>query len=148
MAAEVGMFLLRAFAVWLVLMAAEVFHGVLRGLLLVPVVGDLRARQVGVFVGSLIILVLTYLSVRRIRAVGVARLLAVGCFWAVLTVLFEIALGRLVLGMPWGRIAQDYDIPRGGLMPIGLLVMALSPLLTAWQRGRVSADQLTDRREA
>jgi hypothetical protein len=137
------MFLLRAFAVWLMLMAAEVIHGILRGLLLVPVVGDFRARQVGVFIGSLIILALTFLFVRWIRAGSIIRFLAVGILWLVLTILFEFALGCLVLGLPWERITQDYDLPRGGLMPLGLLVLALSPLLMAWLRGKVSGDQVT-----
>jgi len=35
----------RAFVVWLVMMGAEVVHGVLRAILLVPLVGDFRARQ-------------------------------------------------------------------------------------------------------
>lgn len=137
------MFLLRATAVWLVLMVAEVIHGILRGLLLLPVVGDFRARQIGVFVGSLLVLALTYLLVRWIRAASPVRLLVVGCLWVVLTLLFECALGRLVLGMPWDRIGQDYDLPRGGLMPIGLIVMALSPLLTAWLRGEASTGRPT-----
>jgi hypothetical protein len=140
---RLGMFLLRAIAVWLVLMVAEVIHGILRGLLLVPLVGDLRARQVGVFVGSLLILVLTYLFVRWIRAGSPVRLLAVGGLWLVLTVLFEFALGRLVLGLPWQQIRQDYDLPRGGLMLFGLLVIALSPLLMSWWRGEVSTGHVT-----
>lgn len=138
------MFLLRAAAVWLVLMAAEVVHGILRGLLLLPVIGDFRARQIGVFVGSLIILVLTFVFVRWIRATDVIRLLAVAVIWLVLTVLFEFVLGHLVQGLPWERIRQDNDLSRGGLMPLGLLVMALSPPLTAWLRGTVSGDRVTD----
>ncbi len=136
--------MLRAAAVWLVLMAAEVVHGILRGLLLLPVIGDFRARQIGVFVGSLIILVLTFVFVRWIRATDVIRLLAVAVIWLVLTVLFEFVLGHLVQGLPWERIRQDNDLSRGGLMPLGLLVMALSPPLTAWLRGTVSGDRVTD----
>jgi len=40
---------LKAFVVWLALMAAEFVHGVLRIALLVPIVGDFRARQLSVF---------------------------------------------------------------------------------------------------
>ena len=58
-----------------------------------------------------------------------------GLEWAALTVLFEIGLGRLVLGLPWERLAEDYDLRRGGFMGLGLLVMALSPLLAARLRG-------------
>jgi hypothetical protein len=129
------MFLFRALAVWLVLMATEVVHGILRALLLVPVVGDFRFRQIGVLTGSLLILGLTYLFIRWIRASTTARLLAVGLLWLVLTVLFEIGLGRLVLGLPWEQMRQDYDLPRGGLMPLGLLILTFSPLLMSrWRR--------------
>jgi hypothetical protein len=41
------MLLLQAFAVWLVLMAAEVVHGTLH----TPLLGDFWARQVSVFTG-------------------------------------------------------------------------------------------------
>ena len=113
------MFLIRAFAVWLVLMAAEVLHGTVRSLFLVPVVGDFRSRQIGVFTGLLLILGLTYLFIRWLRAGTTARLLAVGLLWLVLTVLFEFSFGRLVLGLPWERITEDYDLSfsRGGLIP-------------------------------
>jgi hypothetical protein len=34
----------------------------------------------------------------------------------VLTVLFEIGLGRLLLDLPWDRITEDYDLTRGGFL--------------------------------
>jgi hypothetical protein len=50
------MLLLGAFAVWLVIIAVETAHGVLRAALLVPLAGDLPARQVSVAVGSVLVL--------------------------------------------------------------------------------------------
>jgi hypothetical protein len=50
------MYLLRASAVWLGIMALESTHGALRELFLAPVVGDCRARRIAVFTGSLLIL--------------------------------------------------------------------------------------------
>ena len=130
------MYLLRAFAVWLVMMAAETAHGVLRGLLLVPQVADLPARQIGVPIGSILILVIAWLFIRWVGADTTARLLTVGVVWVALTVLFEVALGRLLLGLSWERLAEDYDPSRGGFMGLGLLVMAVSPLLAARPRSR------------
>ena len=49
----------------------------------------------------------------------------------VLTVLFEISLGRLVLNLLWDRINEDYDMTRGSYLGFGLLFMAVSPLLAA-----------------
>ena len=130
-----GRLVLRALVVWPVIIAAETVHGVLRGLLLVPLVGDLPARQIGVPIGSLIILAVADLFIRWIAAGTRLQLLGVGVLWAALTVLFEIGLGRLVLGLPWERITEDYDPTRGGFLGFGLLFMAVSPLLAAKLRG-------------
>jgi hypothetical protein len=59
-----------------------------------------------------------------------------GLLWVLLTVLFEVGLGRLVLGLPWDRNAQDYSITRGRFLRFGLLFMAVSPLLAANLRGQ------------
>ena len=122
---------LRASVVWLVIIGVETAHGILRAALLVPVIGDFPARQVGVFTGSALILGVAVLFIRWVRAGTNRRLLAVGLLWAVLTVLFEIGLGRRVLGLPWDRLLEDYDLTRGGVLGLGLLFMAVTPLLAA-----------------
>ena len=126
----------RAFAVWLLIISAEAIHGVLRTLFLTPLVGDLRARQLGVLTGSLLILAIAYLCVDWIRARTMGRLGAVGVGWVALTLAFEVSLGRLILGYTWERLLADYDVARGGLLPFGLLLMALAPILAAKWRGR------------
>ena len=122
---------LRAVLVWLVIIAVETVHGILRTLLLVPLVGDFPARRMSVFTGSLLIFGVALAFVRWIGADTRLRLLGVGLLWVVLTVLFEIGLGRYVLGLSWDRIAEDYDLTRGGLLGFGLLFMAASPWLAA-----------------
>ncbi len=123
--------ILRTVLVWLLIIAVETIHGILRTLLLAPLVGDFAARQIAVFTGSLIIFIIAWLTVRWIRAESKGKLLLVGLIWGVLTVLFEVALGRWVLDLPWERIFEDYDVTRGGLLGLGLLFMALSPLLAS-----------------
>ena len=51
--------------------------------------------------------------------------------FAFLTLIFEIGLGHFLFGYSWGRIVEDFDIMRGGLLPVGLLVLMLSPLIAA-----------------
>jgi hypothetical protein len=129
------MYLLRASAVWLVIVAIESAHGTLRELFLAPAVGDFRARQIAVFTGSLLILGVACLFVRWIRAGSTSRLLAVGLLWLFLTLLFEFGLGLFVLSYSWERMASDYDLSRGGLMPFGLVLLTLAPLIAARRRG-------------
>jgi hypothetical protein len=125
------MFLLRALLVWLVIIAVETVHGILRTLLLVPMMGDFPARQISVFTGSLLIFGVTLFLINWIAARTRRRLLVVGTIWVLLTILFEITLGRLVLNLSWDQITEDYDISRGGFLGFGLLFMAVSPLLAA-----------------
>ncbi|HVE58438.1 MAG TPA: hypothetical protein VNB22_16515 [Pyrinomonadaceae bacterium] len=122
--------LLRGFAVWLAIIAAEFLHGTLRVLFLQPFVGDFRARQISVFTGILIILTISYLCAGWLRAENSLQLFLVGLLWLVLTVAFEISLGRL-LNLSWERIFSDYDLRNGGLMPIGLLFLIFAPLIAA-----------------
>lgn len=121
----------RAFAVWLLFIIAEVVHGIVRVWVLTPVVGDFRARQIGVFTGSLLILLISALTIRWIRASGPRTLAMIGSAWVVLTVAFEIGLGRLVLGYSWERLGADYNLLEGGLLPIGFVILAISPLIAA-----------------
>ena len=127
--------LARALAIWLVLIAAEVLHGIARGTLLVPYVGEFRSNQIGVFTGSIIILVTALIFVRWIGATRPSQLLMVGAVWLSLTVAFEVLFGRFVVGLSWERLAADYNVLEGGLMPVGLLVLLLSPLVAGRMRG-------------
>lgn len=127
----------RGMTVWLVLISAEIVHGVGRGILLRPYVGDLRARQIGVFSGSVIFFAIALACVRWIGATRASQLLGVGALWPVLTAVFEVCFGRFVLGYSWERIRSDYDPSEGGLLPIGLVLLALSPYVAGKVRGTV-----------
>ena len=83
----------RGLLVWLLIMLAESVHGVLRGLLLVPRIGEEAAARIGWPVGAIIVLAIAYLAIGWTRVRERGRLLAMGALWAVLTVAFEIAIG-------------------------------------------------------
>ncbi len=125
------MFLVRVFLVWLLIIFAESVHGTLRQLFLAPLVGDLTARRIAFFVGLGLIFAIALLTIRWIAAPSRRALVAAGAVWTVLTALFEIALGRLVMDLSWERIGEDYDITRGGLMGLGLLILLFVPMLAA-----------------
>jgi len=104
-------------------------------LFLAPLIGDFQARQISVLIGSLIILTIAYFSIRWVRAENNVSLFIVGFVWLILTLLFEVGLGRFVFGFSWKRILSDYDISIGGLLPFGLIILTLSPLIAYKLRG-------------
>ncbi len=46
-----------------------------------------------------------------------------------LTVVFEVGLGRFGFGYSWAEIAADYNLLQGRLMPLGLVLLVLAPLI-------------------
>jgi hypothetical protein len=70
------MIFFRAIAVWIVLIFAEILHGITRGAFLVPHIGEFRSGQIGVFTGSLIILAIALVFVRWIGTSRSSQLLA------------------------------------------------------------------------
>ncbi len=121
--------LLKAFIIWLFIAAAEVVHGILRVRFLNRRVGDHCARQIGVFTGSGIILVIAWFSEPWLGASTTGQLVGVGSLWLMLMLAFEVAFGRLVLRTSWQRLAADFDFRQGGLLSIGMLVLLIAPLL-------------------
>ena len=127
--------LIKALLVWILIAAAEVLQGILRVRFLNRRVGDHRARQIGVFTGSAIILVIAWLLMPWIGASTVRQSFGIGFMWLVLMLAFEVGFGRLVFRASWERIAADFDFRKGGLLAIGMVVLFLAPFLTAKLRG-------------
>ena len=121
----------RSLAIWLILILSEIAHGILRRITLVPLVGEFRSSQIGVFTGSAIILLIAFYSHRWIGAKRRGELILVGFGWLLLTVTFEVLFGRFVAGLSWERIFSDYNILQGGLMPAGLIFLFCSPILAS-----------------
>ena len=121
----------RAFVVWLMMMSVETLHGIVRIKFLTPRVGDFRARQIGVFSGSSLLMVVVGCYWRWLDIHSSSMQLLVGALWVIWTLGFEIGLGRFVAHLSWQRIFSDFDLPRGGLLPLGLAVMALAPRIAA-----------------
>jgi len=125
---------LRAMLAFVLIAALETLQGIARTLWLVPVVGDLRARQLAIVVALAIIFGVALLTARWLGAPGGRRRLAVGAIWLVLMVGFDVAVGRAV-GFSWERIAADFDPRAGGLLALAMLPIVGAPWLAARWRG-------------
>lgn len=127
----------RGLLIGLLIALAEVFQGFLRVTYLNRHVGDRRARQIGVFTGSAIILVIAWFTVPWIGAGTSRQLLGVGALWLVLMLALDIGFGRYVFHASWQRLLAEFDVRRGGLLGIGMFVLFVAPLLVAKLRGLI-----------
>ena len=96
---------LRGLAVWVCIIFVEVLHGIARTWFLAPVIGDFHARQVAVFTGSILVVLVATMFIGWLRPANAREAAWVGIVWLVLTLTFEIVFGRFVAQASWTRIA-------------------------------------------
>lgn len=129
-------FWIRALGIWLMLTVAEAFNGTFRRVVLDARLGDVLARQVAVGVDSVVILIVVWATLPEFGLQPPARWWRLGVFWLLLSLAFEIGVGRLV-GVSWGRILSDFDLSQGGLLGLGMLVLLIAAPVTARVRRQV-----------
>lgn len=129
--------ILKAFVIWIGIACAETVHGILRVRLLNPRVGDRVARRIAVFSGSAIILTIGWFSIPWIAPASVTDSMKLGALWLVLMLCYDIGLARFVFRMPYSRILADFDIRKGNLLGVGMLILFASPILIAGLRGLI-----------
>ena len=125
----------RGLLVFLLIMAVETVHGVLRGLFLAPRVGEEMAGRIGWPVALVLVLLIAWATIRWIGLRRTRELIALGAAWAVLTVAFEVMIGMLRgMGMP--EIMAELN-PLTGTIPYSAAVMLIAPWAAARLRGVV-----------
>jgi hypothetical protein len=86
---------------------------------------------------SRFLLVIAFMSIPFIGLSESKICILVGMVWLVLTLSFEFLFGHYVAGKPWYEIMQVFNIKKGDLFIVVLLVTAISPWLCAKLRGLV-----------
>ena len=106
-----------------------VANGALREAWLVPRLGEPAARQASTLL--LVALLAVYIgSMTRRWPIGSAgEALSIGAMWLVLTLAFELALGRFVSGLSWTELLAEYDLAAGRLWALVPLWVAAAPYL-------------------
>jgi hypothetical protein len=132
----------RGILVFLFIMALETVHGILRGLFLVPRIGETLSGLVGWPVAMVIVMVVSTLLIGWTRLTGTAALLRLGIVWAVLTLVFETAVG-LLRGLDAARLWAEINPFSGGLMLYSLVVMLFAPLVATRIRGSFGSPRIS-----
>ena len=134
MAANMEMsLLLYAFGIWFVFVIAAILNGTLREKLISPKLGAYAGHVIStaIFIG--VILAGTYMFLNNTKtAYDTTDLLLVGGLWLGLTVAFEFLFGHYVMRHSWDKLLADYNILKGKVWSLVLLVTFLAPLLIGW----------------
>ena len=121
--------LLRAVAVWCGFVLMAVINGAIRESVLVPRLGAVRGGQLSAILLALLILLVTWFSIRWIAPGDSGDAWRIGFCWLLLVLLFEFGLGR-AQGMTWSAMLDEYRFWTGKLWVLVLLSATTAPFLT------------------
>lgn len=121
--------------VWLIIAIFAVINGIVREKLLVPSLGYSAALPLSGILLCVIVICITYAAIGFFGAPDRRGYLLIGIQWVVMTLLFEFIFGHYVVGKPWGALLQTFNLLKGDLFLLVLIVSLLSPLLVAKLKG-------------
>lgn len=115
---------------WFLFIPIAIINGVLREKIYKRYTGELRAHQLSTITAALAFFMLVYTLLRdKIFSTSRIELLLIGILWVVMTVLFEFGFGRYVDKLSWEKLLTDYNIFKGRVWSLFLLIICFTPLL-------------------
>jgi hypothetical protein len=112
---------------WAALPFAAVANGALRDFTYGKRMGETASHSLAVAPLAVVVRMWAGLLARRWPLRSRRSALGVGVIWLGLTLAFEFGLGK-ARGVPLDEMLADYDVRRGRLWPLALLLVATSPL--------------------
>jgi hypothetical protein len=119
----------RPLAVWLVMLLGASTNGAIREAWLIPNLGDPIGRAISTLMLTILIVLLTWSTIRWMDPQSNREAWLIGNVWVVLTLAFEFGAGHYLFGKPWNELIQDYDLSRGRIWIVVLLTTAVAPRL-------------------
>lgn len=125
----------RAMVVWLAVLTLAILNGGAREAWLIPRLGPGLGRALSAVSLCGLIFLVSWLTIGWIQPGTTRTALWAGVLWLVLTLTFEFGAGHYLFHKPWAVLLEDYDVSRGRVWPVVLVVVLLAPLWTARMRG-------------
>ena len=122
--------IIRAILTWFLFIPVAISNGITREKLYKPIVGDLPAHQISTVIASVAFIVLTYYMLgRKLMNLNNLQLFLIGLMWVVMTIAFEFGFGHYLDGQSWQKLFLDYNLFKGHVWGLFLLVVLVSPFL-------------------
>ena len=119
-----------ALGVWFIIMIFAILNGILREYIISIKFGDYFGHILSVVILSSIILILTSLFLKILSiSENNHGLWLIGIMWLIMTISFEFIFGYFVIGHSISFLLADYNILKGRLWIIILIITLISPIL-------------------
>ncbi len=119
-----------AIGVWFLFVILAIANAALRERILKIKFGDLISHQLSTIIFVVLILIVMYLFFNFTNLTYSTKdLWIIGVGWLILTIIFEFIFGHYIIGNSWERLFNDYNILKGRVWVLVLLVTLIGPYL-------------------
>ena len=118
---------LRYFVAWFPIIILAFANATIREAVYKRYLSELAAHQISTLTLGILAGIYVWVLSRHLKLQSSGQAVGVGLMWLVMTVIFETALGRYVLGNPWSQVLRDYNISEGRVWPLFILWLTVSP---------------------
>jgi len=119
--------LLKYVLAWVPMVFIGIGNGILRQTTYGRFTDELLAHQISTITAIAFFGLYVWFLITRWPIPTSGQAFAIGLIWLVLTVAFEFIFGHYIMGHPWARLLQDYNILEGRLWSLVLLWITVAP---------------------
>ena len=112
---------------WFGIVVLGLANATIRQVVYARYVSELAAHQISTLTFAILVGIYAWASSGFLNLPSPGEAIGVGLMWMILTILFEFALGRYVVGDPWGKLLADYDLLQGRVWGLFVLWVGLAP---------------------
>ncbi len=123
--------LLKICGLYLLVASGETLNGIARTVLLNKRMGVANAKRVSMVSALTLCLIICYFYVPTLNIHTDSGLIKLGISLSLVMAAFDVALGRLVMKARWSIIFDEFNVLKGNLLAVGMVVMAFCPLLSS-----------------
>lgn len=114
---------------WLALPLIGIINGSIRQFGYRDLLGDLAAHQMSTATALLLFGLYAWWLSRRWPLASAQEAVTVGLLWLALTMAFEFLFGHYIMGNPWQRLLNDYNIFEGRVWILVLIWITIAPYI-------------------
>jgi hypothetical protein len=112
---------------WIGLVILAILNGAVREKIYGPFMRELSAHQLSTFIGLILFALYIWTLTGIYRIGSSSQALAIGGMWFMMTILFEFIFGHFIMGHPWSKLFQDYNLLKGRVWLLVLIWTAVAP---------------------
>ena len=115
------------FIAWFGIVVLGLLNATIRQVIYARYVSELAAHQISTLTFAVMVGLYAWTLSVFLKLTSPGEAFGVGIMWMILTVAFEFALGRYVVGDSWSKLLADYDLSEGRVWSLFILWVGLAP---------------------